>query len=211
MYSQVWHAPDLQSRPQLVCPSGTHGGQTPGQQWKMLLVSCFLRQGVTRKWKVAVKWQTWASHKNKWCKILVKTVNTKWRQTRATVPNQLQLRLSATTSSCLCQSWACLCRAASTGSSRYKLKAIRFKINVAARTFLHFSLSLALLWCTREWWFIKNISMMLIVMAERAAKVSVSMMALLSGITPGAPSALFWATLAASGNGTVKLRWMTSR
>lgn len=33
--------------------------------------------------------------------------------------------------------------------------------------------------------------MVLIVMVERGEKVSVSMMALLSGITPGAPSALF--------------------
>ena len=39
--------------------------------------------------------------------------------------------------------------------------------------------------------FVENISMMLIVMAERGGKVSVSAMALLSGITPGAPSALF--------------------
>lgn len=36
------------------------------------------------------------------------------------------------------------------------------------------------------------------------------MTALLNGITPGAPSAPFWATVAASGNGTVRVRWMTS-
>ena len=39
--------------------------------------------------------------------------------------------------------------------------------------------------------FIENISIMLIVMAEHRAKVCVRMMALLTGITPGAPSALF--------------------
>lgn len=38
---------------------------------------------------------------------------------------------------------------------------------------------------------IENISMMLIVLAEHWAKASNSMMTLLSGITPGAPSALF--------------------
>lgn len=43
-------------------------------------------------------------------------------------------------------------------------------------------------------------------MAEYRVKVRVSMIALLNGITPGAPSALLWATVAASGNRTVKLR-----
>lgn len=37
---QVWHPPDLQSCPQLVCASGAHGGQTAGLQREMLLVSC---------------------------------------------------------------------------------------------------------------------------------------------------------------------------
>lgn len=44
MRFQVWHSSDLQSRPQLVCSSGAHGGQTTGEQQQMLLVSCFRRQ-----------------------------------------------------------------------------------------------------------------------------------------------------------------------
>lgn len=48
MHLQVRHASDLQSGAQLVCPSGAHGGQTAGQQWKMLLVSCFLKRLVAK-------------------------------------------------------------------------------------------------------------------------------------------------------------------
>lgn len=48
--------------------------------------------------------------------------------------------------------------------------------------------------------------MMLIVMAGCQGKVRDGMIALLSDITPGAPAALCWATVAASGNRTVKLR-----